>query len=358
MDEQNLNDFCGIGKRIDNPNKHNWESLSLDNLKFERPTVLCLSGDGTVTFEDANGFAKIAENYLQLLFKAKDPKTGEIVKPTDKVDILSVKYANNILSQEAKQQIANCIFALLVDENGNRLELEQAKKNMSQLTFFTFCYGHSCLFNIIQKVNVRLQSAGYGENEISAISNACFELCYGHISGVNNIPSVRIHSKEDETFFTEAPLYNGTSWKYLDGILLRKNEPGNLNGLSGCVNATAPSIQIESSKLINLHPEMLDEHGVEAIKLNKDFNLEPYIDAETGAAYSSPNAKCVAQMAAWALCKGVENSVQNFESDKYVPNTYYNDLMGDFKSIMDSFKQRELLKDYGKKQNQDLGIER
>ncbi len=50
MDEQNLNDFCGIGKRIDNPNKHNWESLSLDNLKFERPTVLCLSGDGTVTF--------------------------------------------------------------------------------------------------------------------------------------------------------------------------------------------------------------------------------------------------------------------------------------------------------------------
>ena len=46
-----------IGKR--NLNAENrWELLDLNNLEFNKPTVLCLSGNGTIRNEHANGFVK------------------------------------------------------------------------------------------------------------------------------------------------------------------------------------------------------------------------------------------------------------------------------------------------------------
>lgn len=49
-------------------------------------------------------------------------------------------------------------------------------------------------------------------------------------------------------------------------------------------------------------------------------------------------------MMAWALCKGVENSLQNFQAKKYIPNTYWQELIPDFKSIIHSFGRKKLSK--------------
>ena len=158
MEQENRQSTVEIGKRNLNAENH-WELLDLEDLRFEKPTVLCFSGNTTIKNEDANGLAKMVENYLGLMFTPKQD-----YHLFDHVDILGVKYAQlskdtGHLNQSAVEQIANAIFSLLVDGRGQRLNLEQAKQNMSRLTFFTYCYGHSALnFIIFDFINLIMNS--------------------------------------------------------------------------------------------------------------------------------------------------------------------------------------------------------
>lgn len=51
-----------IGRRCPKTpeNPVGWEDVPLQDIKFDKPTVLCLSGDGTLTARDANAMAKYA----------------------------------------------------------------------------------------------------------------------------------------------------------------------------------------------------------------------------------------------------------------------------------------------------------
>ena len=165
--EQSINQFNNhqtveVGKRnLQAPN--HWELLDLDNLKFEKPTVVCLCGNDTTTNAKANGFTKQAETYLDLMFKTKDG--GNVL---DNVDILGVKYDNSgDISDQDSDKIVKAIFNLLVNKNNKRLDIETAQKNMSRLTFFTYCQGHSTLWLIIAKLRYDLSQIGYSKNEIN-----------------------------------------------------------------------------------------------------------------------------------------------------------------------------------------------
>lgn len=380
MDEIiNQSKLCKRSLKPDS-NKYHMELVDSKNLTFDKPTVFCISGNGTNSEYEANALGSQAERYLDLLFKAeiKNSKTSviETIQPLNKCDIYSVIYnGDKSIDKSLLEQIVKAMFALLVDKNGNRLELEQAKKNMSRLSFFTFCAGNVQLTNILFKLARQLYQVGYNDNEILLIFNASLEVSYAPNGEERNvIPSVRIISNKDthNGWSSVNDLIQGNVLKAkdenaeilevtddFDGIALHQDNPGTLYGLSREF-ATANSIQIITSKLLNAANENFEEHDISLIKRDENWNLRPFTPDKNKPeiSYSSPNADCVSQMVAWALCKGVENSVQNFESDKYVPNTYYNELMEDFESIMDSYKQGELLRDFGKKQNQDLGTER
>ena len=193
--EKSLQSIVEIGKRNLNAENH-WELLDLDNLKFEKPTVLCFSGNATLTNEDANGLAKMVENYLGLMFTPKQD-----YHLFDHIDILGVKYARlskNIgcLDESAVEQIANAIFSLLVDGRGQRLNLQQAKQNMSRITFFTFCAGNQELVKVIGTLNQKLADVGYEADEIYAINRASLEVSYAPENIMyNRIPSVRVLSQ-------------------------------------------------------------------------------------------------------------------------------------------------------------------
>ncbi len=352
------NQAVEIGKRNLNVKDTHWELLDLDNQKFEKPTVVCLSGDGTITNKDINGFAKMAETYLDLEFKTKDG--GNVL---DNVDIVGIKYkpwgeaGHGRLTEQAINQLSNAILSLLVDKNGKRLAIETAKKNMSRLTFFTYCYGHGVLqIGIIGGLNNKLSQVGYDENEIRAICNATLEVSYAPAGLATEIPSIRINSLKDNHFarIDDVTILDDLYDKSF-GVKIHQDNPGSIYGAKNDF-VKAKSIQVISSGLLNTIPVELDvdEHGVQAIARDKDWNLQQVIDKKTSIAYDrSPNANCVSEMMAWALCKGVENSVQNFKSDKYIPNTYWNEMMGDLQSIIDSYNHKEL-----SSKPQDLGIER
>lgn len=354
MEQENRQSTVEIGKRNLNAENH-WELLDLEDLRFEKPTVLCFSGNTTIKNEDANGLAKMVENYLGLMFTPKQD-----YHLFDHVDILGVKYAQLLkdtghLNQSAVEQIANAIFSLLVDGRGQRLNLEQAKQNMSRITFFTFCAGNRELVKVIGTLNQKLADVGYEADEIHAINRASLEVSYAPQNIMYNcIPSVRVLSQDDDVvgmIHFNALEFSGviteSQFGQLNGIHLHQDAPGTFYG-SANNKATAQSIQIISSGLVNTffdsnQPNRKnDDHIIAVTARDHDWNLQPTIIDDVP--HRSSNADCVSQMMAWALCKGVENSLQNFQADKYIPNDYWQELTSDFKSIINSYGHKKLSK--------------
>lgn len=339
-----------VGKRNLNA-PHHWELLDLDNLKFVKPTVLCLSGNYATTNRDANAFAKQVENYLGLMFA---PKQG--YHKLDHLDIVGVKYSQyGDLSQSAINKIANAILLLLIDKNGYPLDINTAKKNMSRITFFTFCAGNKALQSIINNLNEKLLLFGYTENEAYAINNATLEVAYAPLNVLyNRIPSVRVISKKDEVVgeLNFALLKKGgafTGKQDNDGIHLHRDKLGSLNGINRVIQptilpnlpfntATAESIQITTNRLLNTYDGQYDEHYIAITARDQDWKINP--TKIKNALHYAPNADCVSQMMAWALCKGVENSLQNFKAKNYVPNTYWHEMVDDFQSIINSYAHK------------------
>ena len=318
--------------------EHQWEILPLDNLEFTKPTVICLSGNGATTHKHARRLTEQVAAYLDLLFKT--PKSNQMLA---QVDVMGIKYAissltgTGFIDETALDQITTAMLALLVDQDGNRLDLTTAQKNMSRLTFFTYCAGNQELQALITQLNKKMAMAGYDYKEIKAINHAALEVCFAPLSyPMNRIPSVRVFSLQDSMMkkflcggigsVTEAQI------NLLDGIYLHQEETDSIN--------TAASIQILSSGLINSYNGELNEHAITIMGRNHDWSLRStFID---GKAYQAANADCVSQMMAWALCKGVEHSIKNFQAETYVPKTYWHELTNDFKSMINSYGQDKL----------------
>ena len=59
-------------------------------------------------------------------------------------------------------------------------------------------------------------------------------------------------------------------------------------------------------------------------------------------------------MLAWALCRSVENSLQNFTAQHYVPKTYWQEMVPELQSIIASYDTEKLTKPtanfFGRKQ--------
>ena len=191
-------DVVEIGKRNLDIANH-WELLDLNNLEFNKPTVICLSGNGTLWHEHANGFAKEVHALLDLKFKTKQGRDT-----LDHVDIMGVKYADGglkggKLTELALDQLTNAILKLLVDQNGKKLPLNKAQQNIARLSFFTFSAGNSALNQIFELLNQKLATIGYTKDEIFAINHATAEVSFAPENTVNNlIPSVRVITLKDK----------------------------------------------------------------------------------------------------------------------------------------------------------------
>lgn len=331
-----------IGKL--NPHAENdWELFDLSDLEFKKPTVFCLSGNGAINNHNAKNIAKLVETYLDLLFKTKNG-----TDTLNHVDIMSIKYApkttrsdTGSLTDEAILQITDALLALLVNKN-NKIDLNIAKRNMSRVTFFTYCAGDAELQRIFKVLKLKLLNSGYSEEEVIAINRATLNVSFAPLDYRNNlIPSVNVISINDNMVSEHlGHLLTSRQIENLDGIYLHQDQPGSLYGV---VNhkATAGSIQIISSGLINSYTGEVDDHNVAFVSREKaSWNIKPRnIDGEL---YQAHNADCVSEMMAWALCKGVENSIQNFQAQTYVANTYWDELKPDLKSIIHSYGHEKL----------------
>ena len=316
-------------------------------ISSDHATIIGISGNGTTDLKAANGFAKTIQTHLDLMFKTKDGKDA-----LNYVDIFSVKYATKMKNYDSgymtkvfADELTDAMIKILTDKNGHPLPVDQAKQNFSRITFFTYCQGSLCLNDIVDLLDEKLVEIGYTTEEIIAINNASMEVAFAGPNPVENrIPSVRVLSLNDPVVSTDLDYLESHDPKIqnLDGMALHQDQPGYLYG-KHCEDATAPSIQIISSNLIDTEHHgfhlIYNDHNIKCVSFNKNWELNPCeIDNQT---FIPKNAKCAAESIAIATCFGVAHSLNNLNAQTYQPQPWQA-LIDDLQFNINSYTPKKL----------------
>lgn len=314
---------------------NHWQRLNLGEYSSDKPVVVCVGGNGTISEDAANGVCKLVENYLQLLFK----KNG-VNRVYDNVDIISAVYPiidGTEKGKFSKEDIDNFVDNFLIkriqNENDELLPLNEACRRLSGVTFFTFCRGHLEVDKIMRAFYKELKTLGYSRQECDILMFSTFEISYAPLTYGSVIPAMFVDSKQDEML--------NSAWKNketaasidkeLNGVAIKYERYGDplLSGVA-LSEAIFDAIHVYSSKLRNNVEG--DEHSLSILARDGGWN----------AKYES-NADCVSQIVAWALSRSVENGIDNKKSKKFIPKMPLEELIKELESIKEAFSEEELM---------------
>lgn len=335
-------DVVELGKRKSGE-ENSWQKLNLDTYAIEGPIVFCLGGNASTSTRDANGLCRFVEYSLDLL------KSNNVNDIKDKVDIVGFKYAKlspsseiGDLTPEFVEEFNNkVLIPLFKDENGKKLDLNSAMKNMSKISFFSYCAGAREVNDIMQIFNSKLEKLGYSSTEIRFINNAGKHVSFAPFDNVRNyLPTVRIISTQDEIIGQDVEGYlKDKGIEGFEGLLISKDDAGYIYGQT-TQNAMCGGINIISSKLLNAFENAGNEHFINIIDRDENWNLKPF--QRDGDSLLSDNADCVSQMLSWSLSRAIDNSFENEKSNVYIPNNFGTELYSELESIKDSFGEERL----------------
>ena len=307
------------GRRNPKIEGSHWEQLDLSNYKITKPIVICLSGNGAIDEKEANGFCKTAENLMGLKLSRGNPE--EIY---EYVDLIGVSYAKKdgsdtgeLKNEDVNNIVNNVLFPLCVDKDGSALPIDSVCKNLSAVTFFSYCLGDSQVYEICDNLNGRLlNELGFSGEETDIILGAMMNVSYSPYHHLRSLtPRVFAMSDKDKT--------NATAiWQrdieFVDNEIITKvHNPS--------YKVYFPEIGIYTREL---SPKYNDEHEVSIIQRDSNWR----------SVENSKNADCVSQMMGYALARSVANSINNFNSDTYIPKIPMEQLLGELKDIQQSFE--------------------
>lgn len=314
---------------------NHWQRLKLGEYLPDKPVVVCLGGNGTISEDSANGICKFVENHLQLLFK----KNG-MNHVYDYVDIISAVYPiddnpskGKFSKEDTDKFVDDFLIKLIQDDNDELVPLGEACRRLSGVTFFTFCQGHLEVDKIMRSFYKELKVLGYSQQERDILMLSLFEISYAPLTYGSVIPVMFVDSKQDE-MLNSAWKNKETAIKIdddLNGVAVRYERYGDplLSGVA-VSEAIFDAIHIYSSRLRNNVEE--DEHNLSLLSRDGQWN-----------ARFEPNADCVSQMIAWALSRAVENGIDNQKSKKFVPKISFEELMQELESIKNDFSAEQLM---------------
>lgn len=322
------------GMRDLNQERH-WKLIDWQKFLPNKPIVVCIGGNGTITESSANGMGKFVENHLQLLFK--DNGKNNVY---DNIDIISAVYpctdgkdSGKFTKKDIDDFVDSFLIKIVQDENDEIVSLGEACRRLSQITFFTFCRGHLEVDKILCAFYKELKILGYSRKECDVLMFSLFEISYAPLTYKSIIPIMVIDSKQDEKL--------NSLWKNkettihidddLNGIAIKYERYGDplLSGVA-VSEAIYDAIHIYSSKLRNNIDS--DEHNLSLLMRDSAWNSK----------YES-NADCVSQMVAWGLSRAVENGINNNKSKKYISKMPLEKLMQEIESIKNSFSEEQLM---------------
>lgn len=307
---------------------NHWDKIDLSSYKMKKPLVVCMSGNGSTYERDANGFCKICENLLGL--KIDSENSEEIY---EYVDLMGVSYSclgvfgpGQLKKRDINAFVDNILLPLCVDDNGQKLDVGQACKNIAAVTFFTYCHGSVEVCEICNLFHEKLiTDYGYTKDETMEIFNAMREVSYSPNTLNSFCPKVAVYSSADEERLWVSNYDFGDKQVAMDIQRSSFGHSDNSNNFYPEYNSAFDVLNILVRSLTD--SEIGDDHYVNVLRRNEKWELvEDQVKAD-----------CVSQMMAYALARFVADGVKNFNSDTYIPRTNISNLKVELSSIMNSF---------------------
>ena len=307
------------------PNLKNGYQKVDDAYRITKPTVIALGGNFTFTGKHAYAMGNIVKNLIGLKEKRHDNQIATF----DDVDILALSYGklryaeNTVMNDEEIIDFCNRIFVpLAVDENGNRLTVEEAMKNASMVTFFNHCYGARVADEVLLEFMVKLKDLGYDADEVYKITSSISAVSFAPMNNIHCGTHMKVHSYQDMVI--PEGLFYGP--KKLDGIAVVK---GRTNDFT-----------LWTSRLANGIWGDIDEHCVSRIHRNEKWQAETKVHHIK--TYIGKNADAVSQMMAYVMAENVASSLNNYYNNRFATRPSADTLVAGCKDIQASYTTDEL----------------
>ena len=282
-----------FGKRDHNYENH-WQSIKMiEDIVIDKPTIFCFGGNGIIGEREANAFCKRVESFLELLLK---DAFGNKSIPTDFVDLIGISYGNNAtievpssvifshkdfsfdeyldknsehvnydysgtIDEDESERFVKSVLVPLVSSNNTKISLEDSCKNLTNIIFFTWCYGAVATYRILKDFQIRCYELGYTHEEINELLSCLKQVSYAPDTNKNLCPGVYVDSMLDSRNFH------------------RTYEFGKLNGITYKVEEkdddefkSFPQIHVVSSRLSNNHENdwcRINEHTFSLLERDK-----------------------------------------------------------------------------------------
>ncbi len=278
-----------LGQRVIRSEKHpkKWRDIKPSDIAVDRPLILCLGGNGTVTDRLANGYAKAVESMMGI--EAED----------NFVDIYSLHYGGqedaaigNVSTDEIEELAKGILIKRVQNENGDRLALEQAMKNMRNVNVVTFSFGANVLKHLMNYTAQYMEyNLGYDEDEIQDVLKQVLQVSFA--PSVSELPFTTnfvIKSLQDRQFDYASEykaLFGSESVDY--GKLIKDNN----------------TITMYVNRLSDV--DGVNEHDICLLRRPKDFLTE------------NKRANFASMCVSYVLSIGVLNSKENMENGKFIP---------------------------------------
>ena len=154
-------------------------NLKRGEIKFDKPVVLCLPGDGTRDNKAANGMAKdveralgrvgVLENDIQIL-SVQYPKDGKFRKERYDFSKEEINNNDNIQIPEYIETIyMNVLQPLVMNAKGRRFSFDEAQTKFRNLTLFSHCHGTFVACKLVNKLSEEMKKYGYTSDEIKSL---------------------------------------------------------------------------------------------------------------------------------------------------------------------------------------------
>ena len=146
--------------------------------------------------KEANGLAKFMRQQLHIE-ETKTPKIQVLSAwyPGNTLDLGGdlyafmspyIKYDNDSPFEYVRRFMKESFRPLYTDEDGYRLPVSQASKNMRMINLFGYSYGASVIQMLSNELTEDMKKAGYSSKEIQTIQSEISVLTVGYYANVNN----------------------------------------------------------------------------------------------------------------------------------------------------------------------------
>lgn len=305
------NHVIEFGRRIDDEKNHNWEVVDIEKYRITKPVVLIFGGLGTFKSYQANGYCKIVKSLLGTF--------------NEDADVLSIKYLNHYTKDEILsnlEEIVDSLFTPLIMENGKRISLLKASKNMRNVTIFAHCYGAQIAKTMGDLIANRMTQLQYSRDEQKQILEQIFLVSYASFVDNNDLPYkfLDITSPEDGEMLG---FYGVAAWNSLPNkskeIDFSYDDLTNIKRIGPVKNGKFNVYTMYKDKercyvsrddngiyLIPTHLHKKDRYDHSMLEIKRNSDWTPHENASMAGDYAS---KCLA----CALCHSVATSVLNNE---------------------------------------------